>query len=277
VLPASPAECGAAVGAAAAGVPAVAPASASSTAATAAWAASDAGASEGLATADSSTSASAAAWISADVTCSMTADGFGGASFRDAGRGRFVLGLGFGLGIREQRRRALATLAGRGPDRGQAPTRASSRSRGTGTGSAVATPSIRAERLLLAVEELDLELHEALDDPAPGDRVDLVEAELDDRLVGLELPLAAELADRDELDQRCVAALLEDERAGVGMGPVARPGRPVGRSLELLAAVRRSLAVAAGDRLHGDRRALGGLPQPAANPARASAPSAVSR
>jgi hypothetical protein len=179
------------------------------------------------------------------------------------GRGRFVLGLGFGLGIREQRRRALATLAGRGPDRGQGrlELRAGRGEQGRVGGRDALDPG---QRLLLAVEELDLELHEALDDPAPGDRVDLVEAELHDRLVGLELPLAAELADRDELDERRVAAQLEDQRASVGVGPVARAGGPVGGTLELLAAVRRARAVAvpARDGLDRDRRALRTLPQP---------------
>ena len=120
---------------------------------------------------------------------------------------------------------------------------------------------------LVALDELDLELDEPLDDPAPGDGVDLVEADLDDRVVELELPLAAELADRDELDERRVAALLEDQRAGVGGRPVARARGPVGRTLELLAPVDRAGRRPAGHaRLDRHGRALGRLAQAGREP-----------
>ncbi len=102
---------------------------------------------------------------------------------------------------------------------------------------------------VVAVGELDLELDEAVDDPATRHDIDLVQAQLGGRVVALEAALAAELADRDELDERGVTAQLEHERAGGRGGPVARLGRPVGRTLELLAA---------GERALGRRRALDG-------------------
>ena len=74
------------------------------------------------------------------------------------------------------------------------------------------------------------------------------------------LPLAAQLADRDELDERRIAAQLEDQRTGGRRRPVVRLGGPVGRSLELLAAGQRATCAVRG--LHRDDRAAAGLPQP---------------
>ena len=75
-----------------------------------------------------------------------------------------------------------------------------------------------------------------MDDPAARDDVDLVDAQLGGRVDRLEAPLAAQLADRDELDERRIAAQLEDQGAGGGRRPGMRLGRPVGGSLELLPA-----------------------------------------
>ena len=97
------------------------------------------------------------------------------------------------------------------------------------------------------MDQLDLELDKALDHPAARDRVDLVEADLDDRVVRLHSSLPAQLSDRDELDEWRIAALLEDQRPGIGWRPVTRTGRPVGGSLELLAAVDRAVPGAACD------------------------------
>ena len=78
--------------------------------------------------------------------------------------------------------------------------------------------------LLGARDQLRLELHEPVDDAARDDDVDLVEAQLDPRVAVADDALAAQLADGHELDERRVAGLLEDERAGVRRGPVERAG-----------------------------------------------------
>ncbi len=119
---------------------------------------------------------------------------------------------------------------------------------------------------LVAVDQLDLELDEPPDHAAPADGIDLVEAELDRGAVQLEDPLAAELADRDDLDERRVAALLEDQRAGIGRRPVARMGGPIGRALQLLAAVDVARADPPDRRLDRDGRRLGGLTEPGGEP-----------
>ena len=95
---------------------------------------------------------------------------------------------------------------------------------------------------LVAADELRLELDPAVDDPASGHDVDLVQAQLDRRRVVAQESPAAELADRDDLDQRRIAAHLEDDRARIGGGPFARPGGPVGPALELLAPMRPRVA-----------------------------------
>ncbi len=107
---------------------------------------------------------------------------------------------------------------------------------------------------------------------------DLVEAQLDGRLATgrREVPLAAELADRDQLDERPVAAQLQDQRASVRRRPGQRLGGPVGRPLELLAALYATLPSSA-VRLDRDDRAGRRWRSRAANPARASAPPAESR
>ena len=131
---------------------------------------------------------------------------------------------------------------------------------------------------LVALDELDLELDEPADDPAPGDRVDLVEADLDGRPVALEVPLPAELADRHDLDERRVAALLEDQRAGVGRAAsraAARSGRPGPRAPRGDGSRRPSTSRRTAD-LTETVVALAVCRSRAANPARASAPSTVS-
>src|SRR4029079_6076844 len=60
-----------------------------------------------------------------------------------------------------------------------------------------------------------------------------------------------------------------DQRAGIGVRPIARAGGPVGRSLELLAAMCRAaaaIAVAAADRLDRNGGALRVLPQAGGKP-----------
>ena len=119
------------------------------------------------------------------------------------------------------------------------------------------------ELFLVTLDELHLELDEPLDDPAAGDGVDLVEAELDHRVACLEMSLSPKLADRHELDKGGVAALLEDERPSIRRRPVARAGRPVCRALELLASMEARTVGPTRGRLDRDRRALRGLAQPA--------------
>ena len=180
-------------------------------------------------------------------------------------RGRAVA---IGLDEREERGRSLAPPARRRLDRLQRGFQLRAGRRGQ--------PRILAEDRrrsveggFVALDQLDLELDEPFDDPAPGDHVDLVEAHLDARVGRLELPLPAELADRDDFNQRRVAALLEDERPRVGGRPIARAGRSIRRSLELLAPVGAARARPPGERLDRYRRPLGGLAE-AGREARAS-------
>ena len=120
----------------------------------------------------------------------------------------------------------------------------------------------RASRLV-ALWQLGLELDEAVDDPAAGHDIDLVEAQLDPASARrLELALAAQLADGHELDERRVAGVLEDERPGVGGRPVDGGGDAIGRTLELLAADGAAGAVGPGERLDRDDRVGAALAEP---------------
>ena len=86
------------------------------------------------------------------------------------------------------------------------------------------------QTLFVALRELSLEFDEPSEDPLALDDIHLVEAQLDPRRAVAELSLAAELADRDDLEQRRVTHVLQDERAGVGgrpaVGPTARSAGP---------------------------------------------------
>ncbi len=77
------------------------------------------------------------------------------------------------------------------------------------------------------------------------------------------MAFAPELADGHELDQRRVAALLEDQRSGIRGRPVARTRGPIGRALELLAPMDARAVGPTRGRLDRDGGALGGLPQAA--------------
>ncbi len=105
-------------------------------------------------------------------------------------------------------------------------------------GSASRAAPERLEFLLVALLQFGLELDEPVDDPAAAHDVDLVEAQLDPALARLELPLAAELADGHDLDERRVAGMLEDERARVGRRPIDGGSHAIGWPLQLLAAHR---------------------------------------
>ncbi len=91
-----------------------------------------------------------------------------------------------------------------------------------------------------------------------------------------QLALAAQLADRHELDQRRVAGVLEHQRPGVRGRPVDGPRGPVGRALELLAADGAAGALRRGERLDRDDAPRPDWRSRTAKPARARAPSAVS-
>ena len=95
-----------------------------------------------------------------------------------------------------------------------------------------------------------------------GDDVDLVEAQLHPRVAVAHDPLAPELADGHELDERRVAGQLEHERARVGGRPFDGARGPIGRSLELLPAHGAAGAFGPGQRLDRDDRALAGLAEP---------------
>ena len=133
---------------------------------------------------------------------------------------------------------------------------------GASAGSAAKTLGQHREPLLGALDQLGLELDEAVDDARPGDHVDLVEAQLDPRVAVAHDPLAAQLADRDELDERRVAGQLEHQRPRVRGRPFERARRPIRRSLELLAAHGAAGALGPGQRLDRDDRALARLAEP---------------
>jgi hypothetical protein len=119
-------------------------------------------------------------------------------------------------------------------------------------------PSGARQPALVAAHELHLELQEPVDDLASRDDLDLVEADLDHGVPASQLPLAAQLADRDQLDQRRVAAQLEDQRPCIGSGPVAGCGTRVGRTLELFAPMRPGLRGSMRGRLDRHDRRRGG-------------------
>ena len=78
------------------------------------------------------------------------------------------------------------------------------------------------QRPLVALDQLRLELHEALDDPRLGHDVDLIEAQFDARLTRTNDAPAPNLAERHQLQERCVAGQLEHERPGVRRRPIGR-------------------------------------------------------
>ncbi len=115
--------------------------------------------------------------------------------------------------------------------------------------------------LLGALDELCLELHEPVDHARSRHDIDLVEAQLDPRAPFADDPLAPELADGHQLEQRGVAGELEHERPGIRGRPVQWSGRPVGRPLELLATHRSAGSLGPFGALDRDDRAATGLPQ----------------
>ena len=95
------------------------------------------------------------------------------------------------------------------------------------------------EAALVATLELDLQLEEPVDHPTAGDDLDVVDTQLDFQRVTRERARAPELADRDRLDERHVAGMLEHEGASGGGGPRMRIEGQVGWTLELLPPVER--------------------------------------
>ena len=65
---------------------------------------------------------------------------------------------------------------------------------------------------VIAIHHLELELLEPLDHVAPNDDIDLVERDLDQRPGAAVLPLAAQLTDGHDLDQRRVTGQLQHQR-----------------------------------------------------------------
>ena len=165
---------------------------------------------------------------------------------RLAGR---CLGLGRGVPARpglDRGHRRLELAPGRGRQR---------RVRGEHLGQ-------HREPLLGALDQLGLELDEAVDDARPGDDVDLVEAQLHSRIAVAHDPLAPELPDGHQLDERRVARQLEHERARVRGRPFDGARRPIRRSLELLAAHGAAGTLGPGQRLDRHDGALAGLAEP---------------
>jgi hypothetical protein len=102
----------------------------------------------------------------------------------------------------------------------------------------------RDQSCFVALEQLDLELCEAIHDLTAQHDLHLVEAQFDARGAIAQLPSAAALADRHQLEQRLVAGELEHQRAGIGNRPVMRRRRLVRGAFELLASVgRRTVAI----------------------------------
>ena len=162
---------------------------------------------------------------------------------------RRCLGLGRGVPARpglDRGHRRLELAPGRGRQR---------RVRGEHLGQ-------HREPLLGALDQLGLQLDEAVDDARPGDDVDLVEAQLHSRIAVAHDPLAPELPDGHQLDERRVARQLEHERARVRGRPFDGARRPIGRSLELLPAHGAAGTLGPGQRLDRHDGALAGLAQP---------------
>jgi hypothetical protein len=62
--------------------------------------------------------------------------------------------------------------------------------------------------------QLHFELQEPVDHPPAGDDLYVVDAQLDFERIAGEGARAPQLADRDDLDERGVAGVLQDERTG---------------------------------------------------------------
>ena len=105
---------------------------------------------------------------------------------------------------------------------------------------------------LLAVAQLELELREALGDLQADHDLDVVDRHLDDRAVACVVPLAANLAERDEVAQGAIADDLHHRVARDGRRPERRRHRRVRGALELLAPVRRAAIVLALQALERD-------------------------
>ena len=73
---------------------------------------------------------------------------------------------------------------------------------------------IRQPRLV-ALEQLDLELVEPVNDLAPNHDLDGVEAQLHARVPVAQLASPPALANGDQLEQGCIASQFEHERAGI--------------------------------------------------------------
>ena len=218
-----------------------------------------------------------------------------------AGLGDVVLGQDARGLADDQAGSILPARLGHGRDRGRGRSRGRRRRSGGGRGSAFARavdrgesglelarartpqPGLRFDRGaergqlgLLALGQLGLELDEPLDDAATLDHIDLVEAQLDTRRGRAQLALAAELADRDALDEWRVAGVLDDEGlasdAGQSTGGATRSAGPSSSSRCMAPSDPSAWASALTDTMVSPplwRRRT-------AKPARARAPSAVS-
>ena len=135
----------------------------------------------------------------------------------------------------------------------------------------------RSEGRLVALDQLGLELDEATDDAPAGDDIDLVQAQVDAGALALQGRGPAQLADRDDLDERAVAGVLQDQGPGVGGRPVHGRGgdRSAGPSSSIPAQAPPGPAVWARD-LTDTIVSLPFWRRRTAKPAWASAPSAVS-
>ena len=92
----------------------------------------------------------------------------------------------------------------------------------------------RLERRFGSTLEFDLELFEMVERPFVTLDRDFVDAQLHPSAGGLEAAHPSQLAERQQLEQRLVAAQFEDRRARLGSGPGDRRLGRVRGSFELL-------------------------------------------
>src|SRR5829696_53175 len=128
--------------------------------------------------------------------------------------------------------------------------------------------SQRAEDGLVAIAQLRLELREPVDELAAGDDLDLVERELDDGSIPPVQPLAAQLAQDDELLEDAVAGKRDDLVARGALRPHRGRLRGIGWSHELVSLVQGAAVVLTREALERDQRSRRRSPQSRCIPGR---------
>ena len=160
----------------------------------------------------------------------------------------------------------LPRLPGRRLDRRQRRLELRTRRRRRGPGRRRGSASSALERGLVALDQLDLELDEPLDDPAPGDDIDLVEAQLDDRVADWSFRLRRSwrivTTSTSGASPHCSRISERASDGGQSRGPAVRSAGPSSSSRRWAPDRRRSPA----ERLDRHGRALRRLAQPGREP-----------